>query len=57
MPVAAASQLQTMRKITLDFAFDVSPADLESPLEVILIDGDGNRHQRTIDLKGILAFD
>ena len=41
-------------KITLDFAFDVSPADLNSPVEVILIDGDGNKHQQTADLKGTL---
>ena len=44
-------------KITLDFAFDVSPDDLRTPVEVILIDGDGNRHQEKADLKGILSFD
>jgi hypothetical protein len=41
-------------KITLDFAFDVSPEDLQSPVEVILIDGDGNKHHQTVDLSGIL---
>jgi hypothetical protein len=44
-------------KITLNFAFDVLPADLESSVEVILIDGDGNRHQHIADLKDILAVD
>lgn len=44
----------TMRKITLEFAFDVSPNDLQSPVEVILIDGDGNKHRQTADLSGIL---
>lgn len=43
-----------MRKITLDFVFDVSPEDLKSPVEVILIDGDGNKHHQTADLNGIL---
>jgi len=47
----------TMRKITLDFAFDVSPDDLQSPVEVILIDGDGNKHHQTVDLSGILNID
>jgi hypothetical protein len=37
-----------------DPAFDVSPADLQTPVEVILIDGDGNKHQQTVDLSGIL---
>jgi len=41
-------------KITLDFAFDVSSDDLLSPVEVILIDGDGNKHHATVDLSGIL---
>ena len=41
-------------KITLNFAFDVSPEDLKDPVEVILIDGDGNRHQQKADLSGIL---
>jgi hypothetical protein len=44
----------SMRKITLEFAFDVSPSDLQSLVEVILIDGDGNKHQQKVDLKGIL---
>lgn len=44
----------TMRKITLEFAFDASPDDLQSPVEVILIDGDGNKHQQTVSLSGIL---
>ncbi len=44
----------TMRKITLDFAFDISPEDLQSPVEVILIDGDGNKHVQTVNLSGIL---
>lgn len=43
-------------KITLNFAFDVSPEDLQSPVEVILIDGDGNKHQHKADLKGILEI-
>jgi hypothetical protein len=43
-----------MRKITLGFTFDVSPDDLKSPVEVILIDGDGNKHNQTVDLSGIL---
>jgi len=42
-------------KITLDFSFPVSGADLEAPVEVILVDGDGNRHQQKADLKGILG--
>jgi hypothetical protein len=56
---AAASLLwgATMRKITLDFAFDVSPADLDSPVTVILIDGDGNKHEQKADLKGVLNVD
>jgi hypothetical protein len=44
----------TMRKITLRFAFDVAPEDLQSPVEAILIDGDGNRHEATVDLGGVL---
>jgi hypothetical protein len=44
-------------KITLNFAFDVSPEDLQKPVTVILIDGDGNKHQQKIDLKGILDID
>jgi hypothetical protein len=30
-------------KITLHFAFDVSPEDIQSPVTVILIDGDGSK--------------
>jgi hypothetical protein len=44
-------------KITLDFAFDVAPEDLQSPVEVILIDGDGNRHHQKADLNGILHIE
>jgi len=44
-------------EITLDFAFDVTPAELESPVMVILIDGDGKHHQHKADLKGILTYD
>jgi carbon monoxide dehydrogenase subunit G len=44
-------------KVTLDFAFDVSPEDLQSPVEVILIDGDGNKHQQMADLNGVLTID
>jgi hypothetical protein len=44
------------KKITLNFDFDVSPADLERLVEVILIDGDGNKHQQKADLKGILEI-
>jgi hypothetical protein len=43
-------------KITLDFAFDVLPQDLQAPIEVILIDGDGNRHQQKADLSGVLTL-
>jgi hypothetical protein len=41
-------------KITLSFAFDMSPEDLQSWVTVILIDGDGNKHQQKADLNGIL---
>jgi hypothetical protein len=44
-------------KITLDFAFDVLPTDLQAPVEVILIDGDGHRHQHNVDLSGVLTLD
>jgi hypothetical protein len=44
-------------KITLSFAFDVSPEDLQSTVTVILIDGDGNKHQQKADLKGILDIE
>jgi hypothetical protein len=38
----------------LEFAFDVSPQDLQSSVEVILIDGEGNRHEHEADLAGVL---
>jgi hypothetical protein len=41
-------------KITLAYTFDVSPEDLKLPVEVILIDGDGNRHEHEADLAGVL---
>ena len=44
-------------KITLEFAFDVAPEDLQNPVEVILIDGDGNKHHKVADLSGILNVD
>jgi hypothetical protein len=44
-------------KITLEFAFDVLPEDLLNPVEVILIDGGGNRHHKVADLGGILNVD
>jgi hypothetical protein len=44
-------------KVTLNFAFDVSPEDLKAPVEVILIDGAGNRHQQKADLDGILNLE
>jgi hypothetical protein len=43
-------------KITLDYTFDVSPEDLQSPVDVILIDGDGPRHEHETDLAGVLAI-
>jgi hypothetical protein len=41
-------------KITLGYSFDVSPQDLLSPVEMILVDGDGNRITHEADLAGIL---
>ena len=41
-------------KIALDYSFDVSPQDLQSPVEVILIDGDGHKHEHEADLAGVL---
>jgi hypothetical protein len=41
-------------KIALDYTFDVSPQDLQSSVEVILIDGDGHRHEHEADLAGVL---
>jgi len=43
--------------ITLAFDFDVSPEDLMNPVTVNVIDGDGNKHQKKTDLKGILNTD
>lgn len=43
--------------ITLAFDFDVSPEDLSNPVSVIVIDGDGKKHQKKADLKGILNID
>jgi hypothetical protein len=43
-------------KITLDFAFDVLPQDLLQPVMVIMIDGDGNKHQAKANLAGLLNF-
>ena len=37
-------------KITLEFAFKVSPADLAQGVEIILIDGDGNQHRAKANL-------
>jgi hypothetical protein len=41
-------------KITLQFDFEVSPEDLARKVEIILIDGDGNRHQANADLSEAL---
>src|ERR1039458_2327568 len=41
-------------KITLGYTFDVSPEALKMPVEVILIEGDGNRPQHEADLAGVL---
>jgi hypothetical protein len=41
-------------KITLQFDFEVSPEDLGQQVEVILIDGDGNRHKANADLSEAL---
>jgi hypothetical protein len=43
--------------ITLAFEYDVSPEDLINPVIVIVIDGDGHKHQKKVDLKGILNID
>jgi len=43
--------------ITLAFDFDVLPEDLQNPITAIIIDGDGNKHQKTADLKGVLTID
>jgi hypothetical protein len=44
-------------KITLSFAFDVSREELQSAVTVILIDGDGNKHQQVANLNGILDIE
>jgi hypothetical protein len=44
-------------RITLIYAFDVSPQDLQSQVEVILIDGDGHRHEHEANLSGVLDID
>lgn len=44
-------------KIALNFSFDVSRDDLNQPIEVILIDGDGHKHARKADLTGVLDID
>ncbi len=41
------------QKDTLEFAFDVTPADLDQPVEVILIDGDGHQHKAMATLSMI----
>ena len=43
--------------ITLAFDFDVSPEDLRNPVGVIVIGGDGHKHEKKADLKGILNTD
>jgi hypothetical protein len=43
--------------ITLAFDFDVSPEDLLNPVGVVVIDGDGKKHQKKADLKGVLKID
>jgi hypothetical protein len=41
-------------RITVSYSFDVSPQDLLSPVEMILVDADGNRITHEADLAGIL---
>jgi hypothetical protein len=44
--------------LLLAFDFDVSPDDLTAPVTIISIDGDdGRRHQKKIELAGILDID
>lgn len=40
----------------LEFAYDLSPGDLRNPVTVILIDGDGMRHQQKANLAGVLDY-
>ncbi|HTQ58125.1 MAG TPA: hypothetical protein VMI94_26855 [Bryobacteraceae bacterium] len=51
-----ASYLMGMKsgEITLQYSFDVTPQDLQSPVEVILIDGDAHKHVHEADLSGVL---
>ena len=37
-------------KITLEFAFEVTPVDIAREVEVILVDGDGNQHKAKANL-------
>jgi len=41
-------------EIALEYSFDVTPQDLQSPVKVILIDGDGHKHTHEADLSGVL---
>lgn len=43
--------------ITIAVDFDVVPEDLVNPVKVIVIDGNGKKHQKTADLKGVLSFE
>jgi|ERR1017187_7150661 hypothetical protein len=43
--------------ITLAFEFNVTPEDLLNPVTVVVIDGDGHKHPKKADLKGILTID
>lgn len=41
-------------KNTVEFAFDLSPAECESPVEVILIDGDAHQHKDSANLSNLV---
>ncbi|HEV2202810.1 MAG TPA: hypothetical protein VGR73_23580 [Bryobacteraceae bacterium] len=43
-------------KITLEFTFEVAPADLAQEVEVILVDGDGNQHKAKAKLAEALQL-
>jgi hypothetical protein len=43
--------------ITVAVEFDVTPEDLLNPVNVIVIDGNGKKHQKMADLKGVLTVD
>jgi hypothetical protein len=43
-------------RASLEFGFDVSPEDIQSPVEVILIDGDGHKHRQEADLTNVLTL-